>query len=276
MMNKPYVIFSDLDGTLLDYHTYSFEAALPALKKIENENIPLVLVSSKTRRELSLYQEKLGITGLPFVVENGSAIYTSIGYFKGLGYSEISGENDRYALGRKYQEIEKILIEISEKYHYLIRGFHNATRNEIEQMTGLSGEELQMALTREFSIPLFFDKVAEQILLTEIEAYNLKILYGGRFMHLLSNVDKGEAMTILMNGYKERLGQKNLQSIALGDSLNDFNMLQVADHAILVKKYDGSYELSQKLENIVYSPGIGPEGWNQSLLTLLQTGGSNE
>jgi mannosyl-3-phosphoglycerate phosphatase len=133
-----------------------------------------------------------------------------------------------------------------------------------------------MALTREFSIPLFYDTDAERILNEEIEKYSLQILYGGRFMHLLSKVDKGEAMKIIMEGYREREGRNDLQSIAIGDSLNDFAMLAAADYAILVRKHDGSYERRQTLENIIFSPGIGPEGWNRSLLNILQTGGIDE
>jgi len=275
-MTKSYIIFSDLDGTLLDYNTYSFESALPALNLIQNEKIPLILVSSKTRRELVLYQEKLDLKELPFVVENGSAIYTPAGYFKGLEGCEISGENDRYPLGKSYYEIEKILNKISEDHDYHIRGFHNASREEVNKLTGLSGHELQMAMAREFSIPLFFDTAAEKILKTEIEKYNMQILYGGRFMHLLSKVDKGEAMKIIMNGYKGRLGRDDLQSIAIGDSLNDFAMLNAADHSILVKKHDGSYEQRQTLKNVTYSPGVGPEGWNRSLIDILQIGGRDE
>jgi len=275
-MIRPYIIFSDLDGTLLDYHTFSFDSALPAIDRIKSENIPLILVSSKTRRELVLYQDKLGLTDLPFVVENGSAIYTPIGYFKGLKGSELSGDNDRYPLGKTYHEIELILTEISEQHGYTIRGFHNATREEVEKKTGLSGEELQMALTREFSIPLFFDTTAEQILKEEIGNYDLQILFGGRFMHLLSKVDKGEALKLLMAWYRKRTGRNNLQSIAIGDSLNDFAMFSAADQAILVKKHDGSYERRQTVENMIFSPGIGPEGWNRSLMKILQTGGSNE
>jgi len=276
IMKKSYIIFSDLDGTLLDYHTYSFESALPALSRIKEEKIPLILVSSKTRRELILYQEKLGLKEFPFVVENGSAVYTPIGYFSGLMDCEISGENDRYVLGKTFHEIEKNLLAISEKHNYHIRGFHNASRDEVEKLTNLSGDELQMALAREFSIPLFFDSVAEQILIKEIDNYALQLLYGGRFMHLLSKVDKADAMSILMNGYRERLGRSDLESIAIGDSLNDFSMLAAADHAILVKKHDGSYERRRTLENITFSPGIGPDGWNRSLMKYLQSGGSDE
>jgi len=275
-MTKPYIIFSDLDGTLLDHFTYSFKSALPTLNHIIKQKIPLILVSSKTRREMIYYQENIGLTGLPFVVENGSAIFTSIGYFNELKDCQISGENDQYALGKTYNEIESILQEISEKYDYIIRGFHNASQTEIKELTGLSDDQLQMAISREFSIPLFFDDHAEQILNKEISKHGLKILYGGRFMHLLSSVDKGEAMNIIMDGYRKREGGDDFQSIAIGDSLNDFAMLEAADHAILVKKHDGSYEDRQALDNVIYSPGIGPEGWNQSLIDILETGGSNE
>ena len=275
-MTRPYIIFSDLDGTLLDYYTYSYESALPALKQLKNEQIPLILVSSKTRRELIHYQGILDLSGLPFIAENGSAIYTSVGYFQDLKNSEISGEYERYTLGKTYNEIEAILHSISDKHHYKIRGFHNASQKEIKDTTNLSDDQLEMALSREFSIPLFFDDRAEQILRSEIENYGLKILYGGRFMHLLSNVNKGEALKIVMEGYQKRQGKQDLISIALGDSLNDFAMLSGADHAFLVKKHDGSYEQRQKLDNVIYSPGIGPEGWNLSLLSFLQTGGTNE
>jgi mannosyl-3-phosphoglycerate phosphatase len=259
-MTEPYIIFSDLDGTLLDYHTYSFESAQPALDKIREKEIPLVLVSSKTRREMIFYQEMLDLTGLPFVVENGSAIFTSPGYFSGLGSHDVSGNYDRYALGKTYNEIESNLKTISEKHDYIIRGFHNASQLEIKDKTGLSDDQLQMALSREFSIPLFFDDRAEVILKKEINNFGLKVLYGGRFMHLLS----------------QRENRYDIKSIAFGDSLNDFAMLEAADHPFLVKKHDGSYERRQILESVIYSPGIGPEGWNQSMTTFLATGGNNE
>jgi len=275
-MRSPYIIFTDLDGTLLDYHSYSYQAALPALNFIKQMGIPLILVSSKTRRELIHYQNELQLAGLPFVVENGSAIYTVADYFLSLDGSDISGDYTRYKLGMTYNEIEQILIKISEKYNYTIRGFHNTTQDEIGKLTSLSENDLQRAMNRDFSIPLFYDSAAENILKEEIDKYNLQILYGGRFMHLLGRVDKGKAVEIIMQGYRNRLDQDNLYSVALGDSLNDFAMLKAVNFPILVKRHDGSYERRQTITNIAYSPGIGPTGWNLSLLSLLKTGGVNE
>jgi hypothetical protein len=53
-------------------------------------------------------------------------------------------------------------------------------------------------------------------------------------------------------------------------------MLSAANYGYLVKKHDGSYERRQTLERVIFSPGIGPEGWNQSMITFLQSGGNNE
>ena len=58
-IKQNFIIFSDLDGTLLDHHTYSFENAQPALDLVKKNNIPLILVSSKTRMEMCLYQKQI-------------------------------------------------------------------------------------------------------------------------------------------------------------------------------------------------------------------------
>ena len=43
------IVYTDLDGSLLDGTSYSYEAATPALTALREQGIPLVLVSSKTR-----------------------------------------------------------------------------------------------------------------------------------------------------------------------------------------------------------------------------------
>jgi hypothetical protein len=46
-------------------------------------------------------------------------------------------------------------------------------------------------------------------------------------------------------------------------------MLKAVDYPILVKKLDGSYDPSVKLDNIILASGDGPAGWNDALLKLL-------
>ena len=271
-MTPAIIIFSDLDGTLLDHTSYSFEAALPALQLIHQRKIPLILVSSKTREEMHNYQRRLDLEAAPFVVENGSAIIGPRDFFSGVRQKKVIEHMDCLILGKTYSEIKSNLQEISLKHRYTIRGFHNATLEEIQEKTRLSNKDAKMAMKREFSVPLFFDDQAEKILRQEKDKYQLQILLGGRFMHLLGMTDKGKAVRLILNQYREKNPGLVIKSIVLGDSLNDEAMLQAADYPVLVKKKDGFHEKRIKIEGLIHSPGIGPHGWNQSLMNLLNEG----
>jgi predicted mannosyl-3-phosphoglycerate phosphatase (HAD superfamily) len=61
LARSPLVIFTDLDGTLLDLETYSYLPALEALGRVISGGVPLVFCSSKTSSEQQHYQEQLGI-----------------------------------------------------------------------------------------------------------------------------------------------------------------------------------------------------------------------
>lgn len=269
-MKSDLLIFTDLDGTLLDFHTYSFEAAKPALTLLKKYQIPVILVSSKTAAELIMVQKMLGIEKYPFVVENGSAVYTKKEYFPALLHYKTDGDFWIYERGATYNELVRILDEISDKYRCPIRGFHNTGDDEIMSRTGLSLEKVSPARRRSYSVPLFYDRQAEEILRKEIGSQNLRLLFGGRFMHLLGKADKGASLKLILRGYKQKFNGKKMKTVAIGDSLNDFAMLQAADIAVLVKKHDGSYEDREKIPGVIYSPGIGPSGWNTSIMQIIK------
>ena len=65
------IIFSDLDGTLLDQADYSFAAAKPALGMLRTRGIPLVLCSSKTRVEIEEIRRVDSGGTLKFLFERG-------------------------------------------------------------------------------------------------------------------------------------------------------------------------------------------------------------
>ena len=179
-------------------------------------------------------------------------------------------------LGKNLNNIERALREIADRNRIELRGFHNASDEEIETLSGLSGDDLIRARQREYSIPLFYDEGIADILEREIARYNLRILYGGRFMHLLGQADKGLAVKRIIDIYTQTRPESRYCTIGLGDSLNDFDMLRVVDYPVLVKKHDGSYEQRQPLPGVIFSPDIGPAGWNQSVLQILNSGGRNE
>ena len=74
------IVFTDLDGTMIDRDTYSFEIALPLLKELKKSKIPVIFCTAKTKKENEYYQKKLKVE-CPFIVENGGAIFIPKNYF---------------------------------------------------------------------------------------------------------------------------------------------------------------------------------------------------
>jgi mannosyl-3-phosphoglycerate phosphatase len=69
-----YIVFTDLDGTLLNHDNYDYTDALPGISLLKKSGIPLVFCSSKTRQEQEMLRGALNITD-PFIVEDGGAIF---------------------------------------------------------------------------------------------------------------------------------------------------------------------------------------------------------
>jgi mannosyl-3-phosphoglycerate phosphatase len=100
------VVFTDIDGTLVDINTAEYGKETNELIRIMKEkNIPLILTSAKTRLEQNKIREDLGLSD-PFIVENGGAIVIPKGYFpdyalKDIGYTlretQETEDEDRYA-----------------------------------------------------------------------------------------------------------------------------------------------------------------------------------
>ncbi len=275
-MKKPILVFSDLDGTLLDYHTYDFEAARPALELIKKLGLPLILISSKTRAELEKYRRMLEVDEYPFVTENGAGVFFNRDYFRIDDVKTVENWFQVKVFGSSFHVIKAALETISAKTGIDIKGFHNATVQTIMKKTALDEESAKLAMQREYSIPVFYDDDVRKVLETELSEYGLQIIYGGRFMHVVGKADKGNAVRWIISAYRRKINNSDLFSIGVGDSLNDFPMLRAVDIPILVKRHNGAYESREILEKAVFSRGIGPCGWNETMMDLLGNGGQNE
>ncbi|RPI37091.1 MAG: HAD-IIB family hydrolase [Nitrospiraceae bacterium] len=263
------VIFTDLDGTLLDYSTYSFEKALPALDIIRQQSVPLILCSSKTRTEIEYYREKLA-NSHPFVSENGGGIFIPKKYFDSpLSAShpvEEEADYDVIRLGARYSDLRKAVKELQQE-GFEITGFGDMTAKELSDMTNMNIEEAVMAKERDFDEPFIYKGPSHGLphLFRSINQKGFTFTQG-RFFHILGSSDKGKAVSILADLYKRKYGE--IKTIALGDSPNDIPMLERADRPVLVQKQDGVYDPQIDMPKLIRADGIGPEGWNKAILTL--------
>ncbi|HOP40186.1 MAG TPA: HAD-IIB family hydrolase [Geobacteraceae bacterium] len=267
---KQIIIFTDLDGTLLD-ETYSFAAAFEALEKVNELAIPLVLCSSKTRKEIEHYRDKLGNTD-PFISENGGGIFIPLGYFPDEsildGFSPHTDKDYRIiGLGTPYDELRKVLGELRRE-GFDITGFGDLSLDELAEITGLPRNEAMLCRERDFDEPFLFngDEKQREFLFHSIRSRGL-FTTQGVFHHLLGDNDKGRAVRILSELYRARFGP--ITTIALGDSPNDLPMLQSVDIPVAVQRPDGRYHPSLALPHLFKAGEIGPAGWNNAVLELL-------
>jgi mannosyl-3-phosphoglycerate phosphatase len=265
------VIFTDLDGTLLDFTTYSFEKALPALALIEQKKVPLVICSSKTRKEIEYYRKRLG-NDHPFISENGGGIYMPKDYFifpAGFGELKVREENGYgvIRLGAKYSDLRKVIETLREE-GFKVKGFGDMTAKELSDIANMSIYEAEMAMERDFDEPFIFEgnETEARRLFERIRSEGFNVTQG-RFFHILGKSDKGKAVSILIEFYRRKLG--GIMTIALGDSPNDIPMLENVDYPVIVRKPDGTYDARIDLPGLEKSDGIGPDGWNRAVLAVL-------
>ncbi len=245
------IIFTDLDGTLLDHHSYSFAAARPALDRIAARRIPLVIVSSKTRSEIEPMLAEAGFARI-FISENGSGIFRP-----GEGGYEM------VRLGIDYAEAVEALKAASAACGVAVEGFHEMSVARVAGLTGLDLQAADLAKRRDFSEPFMVRSGDPEVLAGHLRAQGYNVIRGGRFWHLLGDCDKGRAVRKVM----QLLGGQ--RSIALGDSPNDLDMLRAADIGVVVQRHDGSYMDLSSDPGLRRAGGIGPAGWNAAVLELL-------
>jgi mannosyl-3-phosphoglycerate phosphatase len=268
-MSFSIAIFTDLDGTLLDVATYSWEAARPALELIRQRAIPLILCSSKTRTEIEALRQQLDNHD-PFISENGGGIFIPNGYFDfSFSFQKKVSHYQVIELGTPYARLREAFLLITQQTGIHLKGYGDLSAGEISAQTGLSIQDAQLSTQREYDEPFFFMGTDEQRkrILQIIEEMGLNWSRGSRFDHLTGANDKGKAVNILKGLFEQKLGK--VTTVALGDSPNDLPMLKAVDYPILVQKAGGQYEDSIQLYNLIKAEGIGPEGWKKAIFRLL-------
>lgn len=261
------VIFTDLDGSLLDHHTYSYEAALPLVEKLTAAAIPLVFCSSKTRAEQEVYRKKLGITS-PFITENGGAIFIRQGYFPfPFDHQRVIDGYQVIELAMPYTEIRRKLETIRIESRLELKGYGDMDDAEVARLTGLDAASARLARQREYQETLNLTGSEEQVqsVLSRIEQAGLNWSRGGRFYGVMAGSDKGKAVRIVTRLFKRKLG--HIKTIGIGDSHNDVPMLAEVDTPVLVQKPGGHWE-EIELPGLYRADGIGPRGWVKAIAEL--------
>lgn len=289
MMSPPFfLVFTDLDGTLLDHNTYGWEEAIPALELCRTRGVPVILVSSKTRPEMALLRRRLSISA-PFISENGGGVFFLKETFNdppsASSPADIPGfslENStrfsawgekglwKLSLGVSYPRLIKAFQEIRNVLGWNMKGFSDMGVEEISRLTGLDKEGARLATMREYDEPFMIEGQEPTDLAPLIRAAEkrgLLITSGGRFYHLQGKNDKGKGMELITEWYKEY--HKEILTVALGDSPNDFGMLERADFPVLIRSRRRFPDLKKGIPKLRITDDTGPKGWNSAVMNIL-------
>ena len=275
------MVVTDLDGTLLDHHSYSYQAAIPAIERLTRLAIPLVINTSKTYCEVSALMQEMNVYG-PCIIENGSAVVfptkravPKAGCSTGHNGVEqvVRADSAAKVFGMARSRILEALQKLKDEYHFRFSGFSDWNVEDLMRHTGLSHTSAVSALQRQYSEPIIWQDSDEkyQTFLQLLDAQGLMTLKGGRFIHVQGCCDKGAAMRWLKQEIEKRdPDAPELRLVALGDSQNDVAMLSLADVAVVVRSPTHEPpELPDACGTVIVTQRCGPEGWNETINALL-------
>lgn len=279
-----YLIFSDIDNTLIQsyilkngeiYHTEEYGEIKTIIKKIRDNNIPLILCSTKTRVEQEKIRKYLEIND-PFIVENGGAIIIPENYFPidleelGLSIKRINN-NLIIELGKSYNRLVEILREIRETFYIKFIAVHDLSIKELAQKVGISIDNAKLMASREYSETIIEINNNELYKLKKIlKDKGLRILEGTRYNTISSLHDKGSAISILKKLYAIKFQQEKIESIGIGDATNDIPMFENVDKAFLVRNIHNDYACME-INNLTRVNGIAHTGWKEIILNHVFT-----
>ncbi len=264
------IFITDLDGTLLDHGTYDYSPALPALNRLKKEQIPLILSTSKTAAEIIPFRLEIENQD-PFIVEDGGGIFIPKGYFSSIPFQ--TREVGRFLAishAPPYTHLQEALANLADQHDLEVESFAEMTPSRLAEISGLTEQQAQLALEREFDLPFRILEGSFHASQFEEEArkLGLRLTQGGRFLHLGGDVDKGQAVTRLLELYQIN-HEETVQSIGLGDSENDLSMLEAVQISVVIPNPRSQSPLASQLPSARIAGAPGPEGWNEVVLELL-------
>jgi len=269
--NKQWLVFTDMDGSLLDHFTYQFDEAKHSLQTLSTQKIPVIPITSKTQAELEQLREDLS-NHHPFIIENGAAIFIPKGYFLEQPIDTI--EKDGYWIKTFVEPREawqQLISKIRARYKGKFITFAETGLDDIVKMTGLNKAQASKAAQRQYGEPISWQGncLDKRDFIKDLEQLGAKVLEGGRFLHVSGECDKGIALLWLTNIYQNQEPKKEFTTLALGDSGNDIAMLESADYAVLIRSPVHELPNLRRDKGLFVATSTGPKGWSEGIINTI-------
>ena len=283
------MIFTALEGALVDARTDSFAGAEDALYELDRRKIPWILLTARTRAEIEPIRRKLGHNH-PFITENGGGIFFPDGYLtvKIPNVARV-GRYLSISLGRPYAEVCEALDDIAEECGVGVTGFHHMSVREIASNTGLRPREAELARAREFDELFYFTTGNEKAIAGFVETARARGFVARQdpsFWHFSSGCDPARAVRTVAQLFREATHTKP-SIVGIGASEADLPWLQAVNQAILLPdsragarkaaqaseatetSEDRPAETRRSAKSVAVAETPGAPGWNEAILNII-------
>jgi len=246
------VLFTDLDGTLLDAEGGLGAAPAAAVARLRALGVPVVPLTSKTEIEVRALLPVLAAGGIG-VFENGAGLVTPRGV-------EVVPAAVPVAL------LRQILAEVARRRGIRILPLDEMTDESLAALTGLAGTTLAQARARVWDLPFLAPDGEDDVLEEEMEEFRgVQLVRGGAFWHLSGRHDKADAVPRI----RELFGRRG-PAVGLGDAPNDLRFLAAVDVPVVVPRAGGpDVRLVSALPGARVAPEPGGAGWAAAVSALL-------
>lgn len=252
--NVSVVVFSDVDGVLREPSAEALARAHRAFRHLEDAEVGVVLCSMKTRAELELLQQELGLRQ-PFLAEAGSAAFIPSGYFgpRPPGASERSGY-EVLEFGPPYAEVIDILRATAAKLGIAVRGFSEMPVDAVADACGVPLLRARLATLREYVEPFTVvdgSHTARTLLRRALASAGLETVTRGKYDFLGGVMDHVPGVRALRGLYERTHG--HVLAIGLVDSLSTGALLPATDCRVLLRndEQDGPIDAGSWAEGLL-------------------------
>ena len=136
--------------------------------------------------------------------------------------------------------------------------------NKQINITKLKKNDIGKFLNREYSVPILWegDNCLFELFKNDLSKYKLKIVFGGKLWNISGNHNKLDAVKFYLKEFSSKCNEDKILTIAVGDSMNDVEMLNYTHYSGIVKNESPiKLKINNNKKNTFYSNLKAPEGW---------------
>ena len=247
------IVFTDLDGTLLEEDGRLSPEARRALDELRRRGVPVVPLTSKTRRELEGWLALLD-AGRAGAFENGAGIL-------------FEGEYEILPGAVAARDLRAVLDALRRETGLPLFSFDEIPDDELANLTGLPPSDATAARDREYDVPF-------------VAPVDAAARLGGARLPESVTAGAGRALLASLRTARQGGGHAGARgtprrgtTFGLGDAPNDAGFLNAADDAVLIPRASG---VDDTLATLVPGALVAPEpsgaGWAAAVKRFVLNG----